>query len=204
MPSPAVFLDKDGTLIHDVPYNVDPALICFTPGAAEGLRLLHERGFRLVVVSNQSGVAKGFFPEEALTTVEARLRELCAKAGVSLAGFYYCPHSPDARVKRYATTCFCRKPRPGLLVRAALDLDLDPKASWLIGDILDDIEAGTSAGCKTVLLLNGNETEWELSSGRCPQYYAADLKEAAQVVIGQNLRNRVFARPGFVSKGDAR
>jgi D,D-heptose 1,7-bisphosphate phosphatase len=204
MPSRAVFLDKDGTLIHDVPYNVDPALICFTPGAGEGLRLLHRNGFRLVVVSNQSGVAQGFFPEEALTTVEARLRGLCGQAGVPLAGFYYCPHLTGGRVRKYAITCFCRKPRPGLLIRAALELGIDLQASWLIGDILDDIEAGISAGCKTVLLLNGNETEWVLSKGRCPHYYAADLNEAAQIVIGRNSGNRVSLRSGSFAGGDAR
>jgi len=202
MPSPAVFLDKDGTLIHDVPYNVAPALICFTPGAREGLRLLDKSGFRLVVVSNQSGVARGFFSEEALTAVEAKLRELCTKAGVSLAGFYYCPHEPNGSVKKYAITCFCRKPQPGLLVRASLDLDIDLQASWLIGDILDDIEAGISAGCRAVLLLNGNETEWQLSSRRCPHYYAADLEEAAQIVIGQNPGKRPCMSSGVISGGD--
>jgi len=204
MSSPAAFLDKDGTLVHNLPYNVDPALICFTPGADEGLRLLDQGGFRLVVVSNQSGVARGYFSEEALTAVEGRLRQLCRKAGVELAGFYYCPHAPDGTVRKYATTCFCRKPRPGLLVRASLDLGIDLQGSWLIGDILDDIEAGIGAGCKTVLLLNGNETEWDLSKGRCPHYYAADLKEAAQIVTGQNAGNRVCLRPGFVAGGDAR
>jgi D,D-heptose 1,7-bisphosphate phosphatase len=157
-----------------------------------------------VVVSNQSGVAHGFFPEEALSAVEAKLRELCGKAGAALAGFYYCPHAPDGSVKKYATTCLCRKPRPGLLVRAALELGIDLQASWLIGDILDDIEAGISAGCKTALLLNGNETEWDLSRGRCPHYYAADLRDAAQIVIGENARNRTCLRSGFVSGGDAR
>ncbi|MFB3902743.1 MAG: D-glycero-alpha-D-manno-heptose-1,7-bisphosphate 7-phosphatase [Acidobacteriota bacterium] len=200
----AVFLDKDGTLIHDVPYNVDPTLICLTPGADEGLRLLDKSGFRLVVVSNQPGVAHGYFSEDDLRPVEAKVQEICGKAGVRLAGFYYCPHAPEGSVKQYVTTCFCRKPRPGLLVRAALDLGIDLPASWLIGDILDDIEAGISAGCKTVLLLNGNETEWDLSTGRCPHFCAADLKEAAQIVIGQNARNRICLRPDFASGGDLR
>ncbi len=199
MPSPAVFLDKDGTLIHNVPYNVDPALICFTPRADEGLRLLHQSRFRLVVVSNQPGVAYGFFTEEALSAVEVKLRELCARAGAPLAGFYYCPHAPTGHIKKYATICFCRKPRPGLLVRAALDLGIDLDASWLIGDILDDIEAGLGAGCRTVLLLNGNETEWDLSDGRRPHYFAADLKEAAQIVIGRKAGNRATLSPSLIT-----
>src|SRR5262245_36427310 len=94
----AVFLDKDGTLIEDVPYNVDPGQIRLTPGAATGLRLLHERGFRLLIISNQSGVARGYFPEQALAAVEERLRELLAEVGVPLAGFYYCPHHPQGVV----------------------------------------------------------------------------------------------------------
>ena len=92
----AVFLDKDGTLIEDVPYNVDPALIRFTPGAVEGLRLLGDRGYRLFVVSNQPGVARGYFAESALAGVERRLQELLAQCGVSLTAFHYCPHAPEA------------------------------------------------------------------------------------------------------------
>src|SRR5262245_59387911 len=94
----AVFLDKDGTLIEDVLYNVDPDRIQLTPEAADGLRALHTAGYRLIVVSNQSGVARGYFPEEALAPVGRRLRELLAEAGVPPAGFYYCPHHPEGAV----------------------------------------------------------------------------------------------------------
>src|SRR4029079_19381372 len=97
-PIPAVFLDKDGTLINDVPYNVDPALIELAPRAAEGAALLAQAGYALVVVSNQSGVARGMFAEEAIAAVEARIRELLADWCVPLAGFYYCPHHPHGKV----------------------------------------------------------------------------------------------------------
>src|SRR5438093_11179442 len=110
---PAVFLDKDGTLIEDVPYNVDPGQITLAPGAAEGAALLAEAGYALVVVSNQSGVARGLFKEDALIAVERRLRELLAVLDVPLAGFFYCPHHPQGKVPRYATVCSCRKPAPG-------------------------------------------------------------------------------------------
>src|SRR4051794_19576821 len=99
MPDAAVFLDKDGTLVEDVPYNVDPARIRLGPGAAAGLSALHAAGYRLVVVSNQSGVARGLFPVSALVAVADRLRELLDDAGVPLAGFYYCPHHPDGSVR---------------------------------------------------------------------------------------------------------
>ncbi|QDV36269.1 D-glycero-alpha-D-manno-heptose-1,7-bisphosphate 7-phosphatase [Tautonia plasticadhaerens] len=183
----AVFLDKDGTLIDDVPYNVDPALIRLAAGAPEGLRSLHEAGFRLIVVSNQSGVARGLFPEGALGPVRARVEELLAEAGVTLSGFSYCPHHPGGSVPGYAERCDCRKPRPGMLLEAARAMGIDLGRSWLVGDILDDVEAGRLAGCRTVLIDNGNETEWDLTPGRQPHHRAADLSEAARVILGDDL-----------------
>jgi histidinol-phosphate phosphatase family protein len=181
----AVFLDKDGTLVEDVPYNVDPGRIRLTPGAAAGLRRLHEAGFLLVVVSNQSGVARGYFAEGALRKVEERLRELLGPEGAPLAGFYWCPHHPQGTVAGYATACECRKPAPGLVLRACRELDIDPVRSWLVGDILNDVEAGRRAGCRTVLVDNGNETEWDLSPGRVPHHRAADLAAAADVILAE-------------------
>jgi histidinol-phosphate phosphatase family protein len=179
----AVFLDKDGTVVEDVPYNVDPARIRLVPGAREGLRALHRAGYRLAVVSNQPGVARGCFPEAALAAVGHRLAQLLADFGVPLAGFYYCPHHPAGSVPGYAVACGCRKPAPGLVLRAARDLGVSLGESWLIGDILDDVEAGRRAGCRTVLIDNGNETEWQLTPGRCPHHAVADLAEAARIIL---------------------
>jgi histidinol-phosphate phosphatase family protein len=179
----AVFLDKDGTLIEDVPFNVDPDLIRLTAGAAEGTRALHAAGYRLVIVSNQSGVARGLFPRAALRSVERRVRQLLDAVGVPLAGFYDCPHHPEGTVPDYAVACKCRKPEPGLILRAARELGLDPARSWLIGDILDDVEAGGRAGCRTVLLDNGHETEWKAGPWRRPDYVATDLAEAARLIL---------------------
>jgi histidinol-phosphate phosphatase family protein len=179
----AVFLDKDGTLIEDVPYNVDPDLIRLTPGAAEGLAALHAAGYRLVVISNQSGVARGYFPEEALAEVERRLGRLLAEFGVPLAGFYYCPHHPAGSVARYAVACPCRKPAPGMIVRAARDLGIDLTRSWLVGDVPEDVEAGRRAGCRTVLIDRGQKRGWESSPGRRPDHAAADLAEAARLIL---------------------
>lgn len=178
----AVFLDKDGTLIEDVPYNIDPERIRLTPGAAEGLYLLHVAGYRLIVISNQSGVARGYFPEKALRAVEGRVRELLAEFEVPLTAFYYCPHHPAGVVPRYSMACDCRKPAPGLLLRAAREHNIDLAQSWLIGDILDDIEAGRRAGCATVLLDNGHETEWALSRDRLPHHLTSDLAAAALLI----------------------
>ncbi len=179
----AVFLDKDGTLIQDVPYNVDPERIGLMPGAAEGLRQLHRSGYELIVVSNQSGVARGYFPEPALRGVEARLRELLAGAGVPLAGFYYCPHHPEGIVSPYARECKCRKPAPGLLLTAAREHQVDLFGSWMVGDILNDVEAGRRAGCRTILLNNGHETEWLLTPDRLPHGMAQDLSQAAEWIV---------------------
>ena len=178
--SPAIFLDKDGTLIEDVPYNVDPARMTLALGAREGCAALHEAGYRLVVVTNQSGVARGLFAEDALAAVETRLR---AMLGVPLAGVFHCPHHPDGTVPRYAVDCACRKPLPGLLRHAAIRLDIDLAQSWMIGDILNDVEAGRRAGCRTVLIDNGNETEWVGGALRTPDHKAADLAEAAIAIL---------------------
>lgn len=178
----AVFLDKDGTLIEDVPYNVDPALITLTSGADTGLRSLHQAGYLLIVISNQSGVARGYFPETALTAVEAQLRYMLSELGVPLVGFYYCPHHPEGSVTDYAIACNCRKPEPGLLLQAAADHQINLANSWFIGDILNDVEAGRRAGCQTILLDNGNETEWLLSPQRLPHHRVADLAEAATLI----------------------
>lgn len=182
MSTKAVFLDKDGTLIEDVPYNVDPDRIQLTRGAVEGLQLLDASGYQLIVITNQSGVALGFFPALALVTVETRLRQLLADAGVPLAGFYYCPHHPAGIVREFAKNCSCRKPEPGLLLRAADKHGINLAQSWFIGDILNDVEAGRRAGCKTVLIDNGNETEWQMSQQRSPHHIVNDLTEAALVI----------------------
>ena len=180
--APVILLDKDGTLVENVPYNTDPALLRFTPGAAAAVRQLHQDGYLIAVISNQSGVALGRFPESALAAVEQRLREMLAELGVPLAGFFYCPHHPEGTVEEYAQSCDCRKPASGLVTRAAETLGVDPARCWVVGDILDDVEAGSRVGCTTILLDNGGETEWRLTPWRIPDYLAHDLLEAAEIV----------------------
>lgn len=184
-PQHAAFVDKDGTLIEDVPYNVDPALVRLTPGAADAVALLARHGFCVIVVSNQPGIAHGLFDESTLRAVENRVRALLEPAGAAVDAFYYCPHAPDTS-RRGA--CACRKPRPGLLRRAAAERNIDLGASWLVGDILDDVEAGRRAGCRAILLANGHETEWRLTPERAPDRIATDLFEAAHMIVAPRLR----------------
>jgi histidinol-phosphate phosphatase family protein len=171
----AIFLDKDGTLVEDVPYNADPARVRLGPGARDAVRSFGARGFRLIVVSNQGGVGLGRLRETDLLVLNARLQRLL---GGALAGFYYCTHHPRAG-------CECRKPRPGLLLRAAAEQGVDLARSWMVGDILDDVEAGRRAGCRTCLIDNGNETQWKGGAAREPHVVAADLAAAAARIAGR-------------------
>ena len=145
----AAFLDKDGTLVENVPYNVDPRLVTFTPGAVEALHPLKQAGFALVVATNQSGVARGYC---GVASGRAHPRDRTSKLaaeGIELDGYYVCPHHPGGALRAFAIDCACRKPEPGLLLRASRNLGLDLEESWMFGDILDDIEAGRRAGCRT-------------------------------------------------------
>jgi histidinol-phosphate phosphatase family protein len=194
----AVFLDKDGTLVDDVPYNVDPAQIRLTRNAAAGIRTLYTSGYTLIVISNQSGVAYGYFAETALRGVERRLGQLLAAAGAHLTDMYYCPHHPLGSVPAYARACWGRKPSPGLILQAAREHNIEVSDSWFVGDILDDVEAGRRAGCGTVLLNNGHETEWRMSSLRNPHAVAPDLQAAADIILAVSRRvyaNRVQLEP---------
>lgn len=179
----AAFIDKDGTLVEDVPYNVDPALLRFTRHAVDGLRLLAEAGYLIVVVTNQPGVALGLFDTAALDRLADALAARLAAEGVVLTGFYACPHAPAAEP---AEACGCRKPAPGLLRDAARELGISLADSWMIGDILNDVEAGQRAGCRTVLLDVGNETEWQISPWRTPMHRVADLRAAALAILASD------------------
>lgn len=180
----AIFLDKDGTLVRDIPYNADPRKIELLSDVGEGLRRLSAMGYSFFVVTNQAGVAKGFFKEDALTAVEHKLSELLSSHGISLSGFYYCPHHPLGAVPAYAKMCKCRKPMPGMLLEAALNHGISLDQSWMVGDILDDVEAGNRAGCRTVLI-DGNAHERTKIAGRYqqPSYIADNFGEAADLIV---------------------
>jgi histidinol-phosphate phosphatase family protein len=189
----AVFLDKDGTLVHDVPYNVDPAHIDLLPNVGPSLRALQDAGYLLIVVSNQPGVALGRFASSALQAVESRLDELLTPYGVVITAYGWCPHHPNGRGGKLA--CTCRKPRPGLLLDAASVHDVALGHSWMIGDILDDVEAGARAGCRTILVDRGGETRWRGGRLRTPNAIVYDFAAAAAIVLdGARVARGVPAR----------
>ena len=189
----AIFLDKDGTLINDVPYNIDPDRITLIDDCTLGLKLLQQAGYLLVVITNQAGIAKGYFREEALAEVEKKLKTLLAVYDIKLDGFYYCPHHPAGKVQQYTKVCDCRKPEPGMLWLATKELAIDLEASWMIGDILNDVEAGNRAGCRTILIGNGNETEWLLNDSRIPDQVCQNINEAASYLISRTRHDSELA-----------
>ena len=200
--TPAIFLDKDGTILRDVPYNAEPRRMAYAEGARAGLGRLARLGMPLIVVSNQPGIALGRFAPEALAPMERRLARLFAAAGARLTAFLHCPHHPEGVQAPYAAACSCRKPMPGLLQQAARRYALDLASSWLVGDILDDVEAGRRAGCRTILLDVGSETEWRSGPMRDPHYVAGDLDRAAALIEG--VLGRAAVQPGVRSaQGEA-
>lgn len=174
---PAIFIDKDGTLIPDIPFNTDTSKISFSEGAGTSLNLLYNRGFKIVVISNQPGVARGMFYPEALDLISNCLNRIANLHHFTFSGFYYCMH--DA-----TENCSCRKPQPGLILRAADENGIDLRASWMVGDILDDVEAGYAAGCRTVLVDNGGETEWKIKRSRIPDIICGSITDLSAVIPG--------------------
>jgi D-glycero-D-manno-heptose 1,7-bisphosphate phosphatase len=155
MSAPAVFLDRDGTLIEEVGYLDRLDRITLFPWSLDSVRLLHRAGFKVVVITNQAGVARGYFGEAFVRRTHDHLDGLVRAAGAEVAGYYYCPHHPQATVAEYRGSCECRKPAPGLLLRAAREHDIDLARSFAVGDRWTDIEAGAHAGVRTILVLTG-------------------------------------------------
>jgi D-glycero-D-manno-heptose 1,7-bisphosphate phosphatase len=191
MNAPAIFLDRDGTIIREANYLADPERVELLPGAAEGIRRLAAAGFRIVVVSNQSGVARGYFTEVEVLKVNLRLRELLAGEAAKLDGIYWCPHLPDGSQPEYAKDCDCRKPGTGLLTKAVKDLHLDLAGSWAIGDKASDVECGKRLGLRTILVLTGYGEKTRaagFSPGGQPDHVVQNLGEAANTILAASHR----------------
>ena len=183
----AVFIDRDGTLNEEVGYINHVSRLMLLPRAAEAVRKLNEAGVPAVVISNQAGVARGYFPEERVIEVNDRLKELLSEQGARLDGLYYCPHHPDGVESPYRRDCDCRKPKTGMIDLAARELDLDVAGSYMVGDRFGDIRLARAAGCKGVMVLTGyGRGAWEHDRDRAdvyPDYVAVNLLDAVEWLI---------------------
>ncbi len=195
MSRPAVFMDRDGTVCHEVGYMVHPDRHALLPRSAEAIGRLRAAGFATFVMTNQSGVARGLFSEEMVGEVHRRLRERLGASGVDMDGIYFCPHHPREGRGPLTGPCQCRKPAPGMLLRAAEEHDLDLSRSYMIGDTGRDLGAGAAAGAVPILVLTGyGRGELEYLRDRWsaePAFIAEDLLDAADWI----LEREAGARP---------
>ena len=186
---PAVFIDRDGTLAHEVGYVNHVSRFRLYAWAVDSVRLLNRAGLLAVVVTNQAGVARGYFPESLIVEVHARMNDALEAGGAHLDGVYYCPHHPSAGEPPYRQDCQCRKPRPGLLHRAAQELGIDLGRSWVVGDREADVSLARSVGARSVLVKTGygrGELLWHAPSWpRPPDVVAEHLLEAAERILSE-------------------
>jgi len=191
----AVLLDRDGVITEDPPhyaYRVEQVQII--PRSGEAIRLLNEMGYLVIVVSNQSGVARGYYREPDITRFNDEMMRQLSLDGAHIDAIYYCPHHPDAKIDKYRSTCRCRKPQPGMLLKAAEEHHINLEKSYIIGDKMSDIEAGKRAGCRGILVVTGHGAEESLrvKDGDC--LIAADLYDAASRYIRDG--SEIFSRIG--------
>ena len=189
----AVFLDRDGTINVEVQYLGNPADFQFIPGVPWALRRLKGAGFLLVVVTNQSGIGRGYYDEAALESIHEQMHADLAGFGVSIDACYFCPHHPDHATGNYRKECDCRKPLPGMLQQAAEDLDIDLSRSYMIGDKLADVEAGINAGCTPLMVLTGYGSS---HAERLPEgvHAYSDLQAAADAILLLESRSKRKSR----------
>ncbi len=155
----AIFIDRDGTLNEEVGFITDPSQFRLFDFAAEAIRLINEAGWRAIVITNQSGIARGLFTEESLLELHTQIQSVLWKQGARIDAVYYCPHHPEAGDPPYLQDCDCRKPKPGLIERAARDFDLVLKECFVVGDRYRDVEMGLTAGARSVMVMTGGGRE---------------------------------------------
>ena len=182
MSNKAIFLDRDDTLIEDPGYISNPDQVKLLDGVAEALIELGAMGYKLIVVSNQSGVARGIVTEKVLGEIHNRLKQLLAEKGVYLDRIYYCPYHPDGVIPKYRKESDWRKPNPGMLLAAAKELDIDLSQSWVIGNSNRDIEAGLRAGCKTILINHSSHYKQPRPGEPNPDYKSVNMKETVNII----------------------
>lgn len=176
----AVFLDRDGTLIKEKNYLHKPDEIELEEKVISALQKFSEQGFLLFMVTNQSGIGQGLFKVKDFLSVQSRLLDMLSRQGIYFKNFYYCPHHPTKAKGKYKRICNCRKPKPGMLIKAIKNYNIDVSRSFMIGDKLSDIEAGNRLGLKTVLVLSGYGAEIIKKASKIKaDYIARDLEDAA-------------------------
>lgn len=187
MLKPAVFLDRDGTINEQMGYINHLSRFVMLPGAAEAIARLNQAAMPVVVVSNQSGLARGYFPAELITQVHSKMEQELLAAGAFVDGIYICPHHPEAKEEKYRQACDCRKPKPGLLLQAARDLDLDLSHSYVVGDRWSDLKAAANCQAKGVLVRTGYGRGDEQYIGPQqelqPHFVADDLAQAVAWIL---------------------
>lgn len=189
----AVFLDRDGVInkliyhhehgIIDSPFTVEQFTLI--NGVGQAIKKLREHDYKVILVSNQPGIAKGFLSEDIFQNIRQRMNNLLALSGAALDGEYYCLHHPEAEIIKLRTKCECRKPEPGLLLKAAREMDIDLSQSWMVGDGITDIQAGKRAGCRVILIgrMKCELCEMMHKSDAVPDFIAPNLREAAQYIL---------------------
>jgi D,D-heptose 1,7-bisphosphate phosphatase len=181
-PRPAVFLDRDGTLIEHVPYLSDPALVSLLPGAAEALQRLRHAGFARILVTNQSAIGRGMLAVNRLHEIHVELYRQLSLKGATIDGIYYCPDAPKGD-DRTVVENPDRKPGPGMLLRAAAELNVDLGRSWMVGDLISDVLAGLNAGCKSILVQSGQTSQAEADTVADLALIAPDLAASVALIL---------------------
>jgi D-glycero-D-manno-heptose 1,7-bisphosphate phosphatase len=196
MKRPALFMDRDGTVSEEVGYVNHPSRFRVFPYSADAIKLLNDNGWLAIVVTNQAGVARGYFAEDVIMKVHEQLRADVGKSGAKLDAIYYCAHHPSVGEPPYRLDCDCRKPKTGLIDRAAADFEIDLQRSWMVGDRYGDVELAQNAGLHSALVLSGyGRGEWEYQRELWklePELVAENLLEVAKAVIERD-RARAIA-----------
>jgi len=182
MPDKAIFLDRDDTIIEDSGYISSAQQVRLVPMAANALVEFRKMGYKLIVVTNQSGLARGLFTEQILTQIHERLKLLLTEQNAYLDRIYYCPFHPDGVVAKFRKDSDWRKPKPGMLLAASKEMKIDLKSSWMIGNDYRDIAAGKAAGCKTILIKSHTNTPVKQLTDPEPDFEAVNLREAVNIV----------------------
>jgi D-glycero-D-manno-heptose 1,7-bisphosphate phosphatase len=184
MSNKAVFLDRDGTINKEVNYLSKIEQLEILPNSASAIKILNDNDFKVIVITNQSGVGRGYFSKEDLQDINEHLKNELSKDGAQIDAMYFCPHLPDSG-------CQCRKPRPGMIESAKSKLDLDLSSSFVVGDTINDLETGHNVGCKTALVLTGygkrelaRQESWNIQ----PDFIAQDLLDAVMWIIGEGVQ----------------